>query len=291
MLSWKIDFDKLLRGSIDMHLHASPDAAPCRVDALEAAKQALAAGMRAIVLKSPNYPTAPVAIIVNQLVPEVTCFGSICLDYAQGGLNIHALESSVRMGARVVWMPTSSSSNSRAKLRSLGAPLTGDGYSILDASGRLVPEIGPILSLVKEQNMVLANGHLSPAETFALVDEARRIGVGKIVITHASDGEFMDQVLSLEDQKRLVKMGVYIEHTLVTLLPTDFGKAAARRVEEIKAVGAEHSIISTDLGQPYNPLPVEGMRMFIAALVSQGISLEEIELMAKVNPARLLDLD
>ena len=41
-----IDYDSLLSGSIDMHLHPGPDAFKCRVDALEAANQAKQAGMK-----------------------------------------------------------------------------------------------------------------------------------------------------------------------------------------------------------------------------------------------------
>src|SRR5512136_2653888 len=106
--------DELLRGSIDMHLHSGPDVFPCRVDALEAAKQARQVGMRAIVIKNHSYPTTPLALTVGQLVPEVAVFGSICLDYDIGGLNADALEKHAAMGAKVVWMPTFSSTNSRA---------------------------------------------------------------------------------------------------------------------------------------------------------------------------------
>jgi imidazolonepropionase-like amidohydrolase len=62
-------------------------------------------------------------------------------------------------------------------------------------------------------------------------------------------------------------------------------------VRAIRNVGAEHCIIGTDLGQAFNPTPAEGMRMFIALLLKNGISEREIELMAKVNPAKLLGLD
>ena len=84
-----------------------------RGNALEAARQARQVGMRAIVIKNHSYPTTPLAIMVGQLVPEVAVFGSICLDYDIGGLNADALEKHADMGARVVWMPTFSSANSR----------------------------------------------------------------------------------------------------------------------------------------------------------------------------------
>ncbi len=86
-----VDYDKLLSGSIDMHLHPGPDVFKCRVDALEAARQAKQAGMKAIVIKNHFYPTAPIAMMVNQLVTDFTVFGSVGLDYAMGGQNAHVV--------------------------------------------------------------------------------------------------------------------------------------------------------------------------------------------------------
>ena len=74
--------DKLLHGSIDMHVHAGPDVfIERRMDALQVAVLAREYGMRGIVLKSHSYLTAPVSYIVNQVVPEVATFGSLCLEY------------------------------------------------------------------------------------------------------------------------------------------------------------------------------------------------------------------
>jgi hypothetical protein len=286
-----IDYDALISGSIDMHMHPGPDAFKCRVDALEAANQAKQAGMKAIVLKNHSYPTAPVAMMVNQLVPDFTVFGSVCLDYDMGGLNVHAVEYSARAGARVVWMPTFSSANSISKMRDLGLPLEGDGYSILDDKGQLVPEIHQILAIVKQYNMVLASGHMSPAETFALEKEARRLGINKFVVTHPLDHEFFSKAFSKQDLVLLAKNGAFIEFTLIALLSWEFRHDPAEMVDIIKTVGAEHCIMSTDLGQIWNPRPVEGLRMFIVTLVKYGVTEDEINLMTKINPGRLLGLD
>jgi hypothetical protein len=295
MINVNIDMytiDKLLKGAVDMHLHPAPSGGiPLRIDALEAARQARQAGMKGIVLKSQQYPTAPLANLVKQLVPEIEVIGSICLEYQAGGLNVDALKESAQLNARMVWMPTNSAANSISKMKALGIPLEGEGISILDSKGQLVPEIGKILSLVKKYDMVLASGHLTPAETFALIDEARRMGIWKLVITHPTEEEFVTQPISLEDQQRLVKMGAFIEHTFVTLLPTEFSKDPVKKVQQIRAVGAEHCIMSGSLGEGWNLLPVEGMRLFIATLLRKGMTPEEIELMVKVNPAKLLGLD
>jgi hypothetical protein len=176
-------------------------------------------------------------------------------------------------------------------MRKLGIKLDGDGFSILDSRGRLVPEVGKILEIVKSHRMVLASGHISPAETFSLVKRARQMGIERIVITHPSDSEFVEQALTLEELQRLARMGAFVEQTIVSLLPTEFGHSPQERVGTIKAIGADHCIMSTDLGQYWNPPPAEGMRFFMAILLRNGMSEKEIETMVKENPARLLGLD
>jgi hypothetical protein len=284
------DIDELVRGSIDMHMHPGPTGGPCRLDALEAARQAKQAGMRGIVLKSHSYTTSAVAIIVNQLVPDIHVFGSVCLDNEIGGLNPHAVENGAMLGAKVVWMPTFSSTNSINKMRALGLPIKGKGLSLLDDTGKLVPEIKPILTIIKERNMILATGHISPQETFILLNEVKKIGIKKFIITHPTDTEFSEKHFTTDELHRLTKMGAFIEFTLVGLLPNEFCHNPAQITQAIKDIGARHCIISTDLGQPQNPLPVEGMRLLIATLLKHGISKEEVELMAKRNPAILLGL-
>ena len=284
--------DDLVKGSIDMHCHHAPDALiEGRMDALETVKLARDMGMRAVVLKSTYFPTKPMADIIGKLVPEVKVFGSVCLDNEIGGLNHEALEPLAKFGTKVVWMPTHSSTNSRANMRRIpGVVLEGEGFSLIDAAGKLVPEVSGILSIVKKYNMVLANGHVSPRETFALFEAAQAIGITKLVVTHGlwQNGSVK---FTLDELKKLGQMGAYIEHCYVGFLPTDFRYDPKPMMDAIKYIGAEHCIMGSDLGQYYNPPPAEGMRMFIALMYKNGISAPEIELMAKKNPAKLLDLD
>lgn len=286
------DLDGLLKGAIDMHIHSAPDTMPMRLDGLEAARQAKEVGMRAIVLKNHHYPTAPLATMVSQLVPDIGVFGGICLDYEVGGLNAHALKSAAEHGAKVVWMATHSAANARSMMPgSPGLESESEGYSILDSNGRLVPEIAGILALVKEHDLVLASGHISPGEIFALFGEAKKMGIWKLLVTHASNGDVVKEALTTEEQQQLASMGVFIEHAGADIMPCDFGHNPADMVAMIKAAGAEHCILSSDMGLSYGLFPAEGMRVFIASLMHRGITPEEIELMIRVNPARLLGLD
>jgi hypothetical protein len=282
--------DDYVKGSIDMHLHPGITKGPSRVDVIEAAQQAQQAGMKALVYKSHNF-TAAVAVLVNRMFPDIKIYGSICLDYEIGGINIHAVENAVQLGAKVVWMPTFSSSNSINMMRAQGLPLKGEGFSILDKAGHLVPEIAPVLVLIKKYDMVLATGHISPQEIFVLFEEAKRIGIKKIVVTHPTDKEFMEQVLTIKEMQQLAQAGAFMEFTIIGILPNEFCHDPTQLVKVIRTIGPEHCILSTDLGQPQNPLPVEGMRLFIATMLHHGIVPIDIDLMVKKNPAGLLGLE
>lgn len=280
------EIGNILRGSIDMHLHHGPDPrVERRLDALQVAREAKEAGMRAIVLKSHEYPTAPVAYIVSQIVSDIKIFGSMSLDFEAGGLNPHALEASAKLGAKVVWMPTFTSANDR-KMNGLG----DDGISLLDSKGKLLPIVDDILNIIKNYQMVLATGHISGQETFVLVERAIKKGVANIVITHPLWPRGGAK-LGLSDQKRLAAKGAFIEHCFGNTMPFPDRLDPMKIVEAVRAVGAEHCILTTDLGQAYNPAPAEGMRMAIATMLKCGLSEKEVELMVKTNPARLLGLD
>ena len=277
--------ERLVQDSIDMHVHHAPDAhIRRRVDALQAALQAEEVGMRAIVLKNHDYPTAPLAHIVNQYVHNLTVFGSISLDFAIGGLNPSAVETSALLGAKVVWMPTFSSANDIEKLGR-----DGEGIRIVDEKGKIVPAVQEILDIIKSHNMVLATGHVSAAEAFALVDQARQKGVTNIVVTHPLETR-VGASLSIDEQKQMADKGAFIEHCFICTMPLGERLDPMKIVKAVRAVGAERCILTTDLGQDWNPPPAEGMRMMVGTLLRCQLSIEEMELMIKTNPAKLLGL-
>ncbi len=284
--------DNLISGAIDMHVHFGPESMmERRQNALQLARSARELGLRALVLKSREYNTVPVALLVSELVPEVKVFGSLTLENEIGGLDPPAVLAAARMGARVIWRPTFSSSNSKSVVEKvLGLKLPGNEQVILDSAGRLKAEVKEIFQIVKEHNIVLATGHISPQEVFALAEEGQKIGFAKLVVTHALQGALTKVLLTRNQLVQLARAAVYIEHSFWDVLPTMNGFDPSRIVELVGAVGAEHSIISTDLGQNYNLPAPEGLRLFIATLLRKGLKPEEVETMVKTNPAGLLGL-
>jgi hypothetical protein len=280
---------RILNGAVDTHLHAAPDPyIERRLDVIDVARQAAEAGMGAIVFKSHEYCTAPLAAVVQRLVPEIQVFGAVSLDLEVGGLNPAVVEMAGRLGSKVVWFPTFSA---RAWVRRTQPD--GEGQTVFTENGKLKPEVFEILDLIKKHDMVLATGHLGLDEQLALVREARRRGIERIVATHAFT------VAGPEDQVALAGAGAIIEHCFLYLLPTTktqlAGTAAPRLDPEtlvgaVRLVGPERCLISTDLGQAHNLPPTEGFRMFVALLLREGLEAEAVERMAKTNPRNLLGI-
>jgi hypothetical protein len=272
--------DRLMRGAIDFHVHAGPDPfRERRLDVLDLAHQSRDAGMRAVVVKNHQYGTALLAQLVNKIVPGFMLIGSLSLNREAGGLNPEIVEAAAKAGARVVWMPTTSSvSDSKAK----------PGISLLDREESLLPEVIGILEIIKKDGMVLGTGHVSVEEIYALTAGARQLGV-KVTITHPLTTGFGCK-LSLQQQQELVSMGAVIEHSFVACMPVLGGMSPKIMVDHIKATGAEHCILDTDFGQFLNPSPPDGFRMMISTMLQFGLSEEEMELLVKTNPERLLGL-
>jgi microsomal dipeptidase-like Zn-dependent dipeptidase len=61
--------------------------------------------------------------------------------------------------------------------------------------------------------------------------------------------------------------------------------------DNIRKVGVDHAILSSDLGQAGNALPADGFATFMEALRRKGFTDRELDRMAKENPARLLGLE
>ena len=271
-----------LDGAIDMHAHAAPDGTPRKLDALELARMAKAAGMRAIVIKNHYEPTASLAFLVRKVVPGIEVFGGISLDLTVGGVNPAAVEWMTKVEGgygKVVWLPTFDS-ESQVKL-------TGDKrpFAPVTRDGKILPEVLAVIDIAAKHDLVLEMGHSAPQESLLIIPEAKRRGVKHVVVTHAmaSPGGSM----TLEQMREAAKQGALLE--LVHSPLTD--EQLTKEAEAIKAIGAASFVISSDLGQPPNPLHTDGLLAIYQGLMAHGISAADIDVMSRKNPARLLGLE
>jgi hypothetical protein len=291
---------ELVRGVIDLHVHATPDIFARPYDEVELARQAADVGYRAILFKSHAAINADRIYYVRKMVPGIAIFGGIVLNYTVGGINPEAVEAALCWGAKEVWMPNIHSKNHIEVMGVASYPflkrITGDrwvnrdikGIYILDSDGNVIPEVYEILDLVGNAGVMLGTAHLSPKETFALVKAAKERGLEKIVVTHP---ESKMVALSDEDQVKLADMGAIMEHCCSCFMPMNRRYDPHLMAESIKKVGAERCVMATDLGQLHAVHPIDGMRQFMEIMMDCGISEKEIEVMAKQNPTWLLGLN
>lgn len=274
-------------GAADLHCHFGPDPHRERsVDAFEAAGEAAAAGHRAVVLKSHDSPTASLAWAVQREVGDtISVFGGISCDREVGGVNPAAVEVALGLGARIVWLPTLSSRQDfdNGIAAQLGIP--GPGLVVTDADDQLLPETREILTLVKDHDAILATGHVSATEHYAVVKEFAR--TGRVIVTHATE-DLAGPNLSAAQCRELADLGAWIELCAMTCIGGLATRTVAEMVATIRAVGVEHVTLGTDFGQKINPHPAAGLQTYADALYAEGMTEAEIRQMACNNPCDLL---
>ncbi len=294
-----MDAAELLKGAYDLHVHSGPDVMPRKLDDLELAERVQKSGMKGYVIKSHYFCTAERAKIIHKIFPKVNVVGALSLNNSVGGLNPMAVEMAARAGARLIWMPTVDATNeqdhlkvhkpeklpywAKLQMEMIAQGKTASSISILD-DGQLKSKVIEILDIIAQYNLVLATGHLGREETLALAKAARNRKVKKVVITHP---DFPSTLLSKEEQKDLAQMGAYVEHCFTT--PQTNKTTWEAVYEQVRFVGPDHCVLSTDLGQPQGLYPDEGLKLFAENLLNHGFSAEEIKTMVVENPTFLLE--
>src|SRR4029077_10127123 len=195
--------------------------------------------------------------------------GGICCDREVGGMNPAAVEVALGLGARIVWLPTLSSRQDfeNGVAAQLGIP--GPGIVVADADGALLPETREVLALVREHDAILATGHVSAAEHYAVVtDFARR---GKVLLTHATE-DLAGPKLTAAQCRELARLGAWVALCAMTCIGALATKSVAEMVETIRAGGVERVTLGTDFGQQVNPHPAAGLQTYADSLFTEGLT-------------------
>ena len=274
-----------LTGVIDIHVHTAPDSTPRSIDAIDLARLAQSRGMRAIVYKNHYEPTADLAYLVHKVVPGIEAYGGIDLNLSVGGMNPAAVEKMAETTGhlgRFVWMSTFDSH------AAVLAAKSDRPYVAVSRNGELLPETKAVLADIKKYDLVMATGHNSAEEGLMLIRESRRLGITRMVVTHA----ILPPIdMTIPQMQEAASLGAYIEFVYNGLTGASKAFTFADYAKAIRAVGPEHCILSSDMGQPANPLHPDGLLIFFAGLQKEGITPAEIAQMSKTNPAHLLGLD
>ncbi len=288
-----------LRGVSDLHVYSLPCVYSRLFDEIELAKQFRAVGYRAFVSKRHHCCNADSTKLVTKHVPGIQVFGGVVLNWCVGGLNPHAVDAAILMGAKVVWLgnmhagtlsrePFYSQYNWHnlpddhvLKTRAVKKWMVAPPLNLIDLdTGELLPAVYDILDLIADAGDVILNTcHISYPECAAVVPAARKAGVTKIMIDHAHR-------FTLEEQQRLVGMGAYLEFDV----PKDESRHQAV-AESMRQVGPAHCVLTSGMGAATHCHPIDEMRHMMVSLRMHGLSEAEVDLMTKVTPAQLLSLD
>lgn len=279
---------RFLHGAIDMHIHMDPPTTISPGTDISRLQIARALGVRGWLLKDHGESTAGLAYQLSLQFPDFVVIGAIALNRPVGGVNPAAVEHMAEMKGlpgRVVWMPTEDSAAAlKAQPNRPVVPVS--------RNGQLLPETKEVIALCARHGLTLATGHLAPEDALLVLQEGRAQHVQNMIATHPMDGiGKMTTAQILE----AAKTGAYVEFDFRHLLENG-GPAV------IHAVGPEHSLISefwtyTEQGppapRPWLPVEYGGLEYvgrFVDDMHKQGFTDQELDLMVKVNPAKLLGL-
>jgi len=283
----------ILKGACDFHVHCAPDVVPRSQDVAELARSAQEAGMAVIGLKDHTTSTVGRCFVLNRLFQEKPIFlSSLVLNPQVGGLNPAAVESALQSGCDIIYFPTFAA---RHHIECLGPDVTPvphprGGITPIQilADGKLPPPVHDIIQVIAEHNAILANGHISPRESLALLKCAADAGVKRMIVTHASESV---PDMSVDEQKRCVDLGAWIEHSFLAVTPCCPGHIPLETMaEQIRAVGTNHCILSSDFGQIPNGPPVESFGQHLERILQLGFTEAEIRQMIVNNPQTILSL-
>jgi hypothetical protein len=187
-----------------------------------------------------------------------------------------------------------------AEYRNEGQP----GRVVVSRNGQLLPEVLEVLKVMAKHGLGLSTGHVSPAEVMMLIRAAKAAGVNNIYVQHPNHSGL---VMSMTQMKEAVRAGAMIEVVLsgdgLTGGPAGKGVPAAvntenptpdygpQKIADMRALGPQNVILSTDLGQPGRVDYARSFQMALAVLAKEGFSQADIDMMTKTNPARFLGLE
>ncbi len=299
-----------IKEAIDLHVHVGPEIVPRKFTVEELVKEE-AGKIAAIAAKSHTIPTVPLVKSIGEGA-GLRLIGSVTLNNFVGGINADAVYVSAELmkGPIIVWFPTIHARNHIDKMKESVSdyefPLEWfpesqrleikprlrrsnqiKGIKVTREKGKITEEAKEVLQVIRDYDLILATGHVSWEEAKLLVEAALNMGIKRIILTHPI---YQHIHMPVERQKELTENeSVFVEHSysmfLIDKIP--IGKIA----QQIKEVGPEHCILTSDLGQADKPNPSDALRKFSEELLAEGISVNGLERMLTNNPRYLISTD
>lgn len=274
----------LLSGAYDLHVHTAPDVSPRKCCDRELAKRLSAAGMGGCAIKCHFFETAARAALLNKEFRMLNVVGGIALNRSVGGINFYAVERMAQLGGKMVWFPTLDAFEYQRYHQSNNQFADLSGFlHVCGDDGLPTSAAREVLESAACNDLVVCTGHIGPNEGLAILREGARLGVTRMLVTHADNPA---DPYTLDQQREAVKLGAFIEHSYYT---TFYGRTPVEEiVRQICAVGSSRVILTTDFGQPSSPYSDEGLKEYAQLLIQHGLIENEIRQMIYENPKTLI---
>lgn len=287
--------DELMAGAIDLHAHGYPEVSlefRGRMSDTQWAQAAQTMNLGGFVMKSHIWPTMERAYSLRAQFPALQVYGSITLNPNVGGLNPWSVESAIRLGAKVLWLPTWSArfdiEHHRGKYFRNQLPFyeqitPENGMFLSDDSGSLKNEVKEIIGLAQTADLIVGTGHISPRESLAVAGYCRSVKFKKLVFTHP-----LSLGASIAEIEQMAAMGSYIEITCLHVLLQVV--RIPQVLEVIQKVGPERCLLTTDAFFSWTPPAPEMLRLLVGILHHFGVEPQALRQMIYTNPRELLGL-
>jgi hypothetical protein len=287
--------NELLVGAIDCHIHASPDFVHRSQDMIQIAIDASKAKMRALAFKDHWNVSANAAFLAQRYIDNMIEKGELThrVEVYGGsgtcfGMNPKAIRVALQYpNFKMIWFPTFTS---YGFWRGAGKPDSPEAQvRLVDENGRVLPEVIEIMEMAVAKKVGIGFGHTDFEELLPLAKKAKEIGVRATL-----DHPLLElNKLLLDEMKQLADLGVYVGTYCQPMIPSLYQPVAdpMETINTIKEIGADRCIIGSDFGQVLHMDTIDGMRVFIRALLAFGISKREVKMMLTDNPAKLMWLD
>lgn len=240
--------------------------------------------MAGVLIKNHYEPTSGRSELINTHFNFFTkAYGGVVLNSTVGGINPYACESALKMGAKIVWLPTRDAENSLRYGNMKGDFFNREGISVVDEKGKLIKSFKEVVEVVKKYDATLATGHISLEESLKVCDYAIKKNV-KVVLTHP---DWNRTKIPIDIQIDLGKKGVFIEKVWANL---DDGDCSADEfLNVMNQLDFNNTFITTDRGYYTKKPPFESLVDCIEFLIEKGVDGRNIEKILKITPKIIVE--
>ena len=280
----KNSIKEFVEGSYDLHVHSAPSHVKRTIDDIDLIKKASTYKMAGVLIKNHYEPTSGRSELINTHFNFFTkAYGGVVLNSTVGGINPYACESALKMGAKIVWLPTRDAENSLRYGNMKGDFFNREGISVVDEKGKLIKSFKEVVEVVKKYDATLATGHISLEESLKVCDYAIKKNV-KVVLTHP---DWNRTKIPIYIQIDLGKKGVFIEKVWANL---DDGDCSADEfLNVMNQLDFNNTFITTDRGYYTKKPPFESLVDCIEFLIEKGVDGRNIEKILKITPKIIVE--